>query len=88
MKLRKVKNFNNLKAIYITADLTPMEQQKNKLFRVEQKNKEGNFKRDYSAEENIESSSFLCTDNYDSQDTNCSSSLSFTTNPVNSEQTI
>ena len=51
MKLRKVKNFNYVKAIYITADLTPMEQQKNKLFRVEQKNKEGNFKWDYSAEE-------------------------------------
>ena len=33
MKLRKVKNFNYVKAIYITADLTPMEQQKNKLLR-------------------------------------------------------
>ena len=39
-------------------------------------------------EENTQNSSFLCTDNHDSQDTNCLSPLSFTTNPVNSEQAV
>ena len=44
MNLRKDDNPNHIKAIYITADLTPMEQQKNKLLRehLKQTNKDGN----------------------------------------------
>ena len=44
MNLRKDDNSNHIKAIYITADLTPMEQQKNKLLReqLKQMNKDGN----------------------------------------------
>ena len=45
MKQNEIKKGNNVKAIYITADLIPMEQQKNKLLReqLEQKNKEGSL---------------------------------------------